>query len=81
MFKIGKVSKYYDKVGIAIIDLDGDIAIGDTVKFVDNGHTLFEQKITEIQVGHQKPSSAKRGDLIGIKTSSQVSDGFDVFKI
>jgi len=32
-FKIGKVMHYYDKLGVAIIQLDSGLGIGDKIKF------------------------------------------------
>ena len=37
MFKIGKVSHFYDKIGVAIVELDGNLATGDSVRFMKDG--------------------------------------------
>ena len=34
MFKVGRVSHYYDKIGVAIVELDGTLSVGDKIKFV-----------------------------------------------
>lgn len=81
MFKVGKVSHYYDKLSVAIIDLDGTLSVGDNVKFVRGGEDLFEQKVESIQIEHEKKDSAGKGDVIGLKTNEAVKEGTEVFKI
>lgn len=81
MFKIGKVSHFYDKIGVAIVDLDAPLAVGDKIKFVRGGEDLFEQNVGSIQIEHNKVESAKKGDVVGLKTSENVKDGADVYKL
>ena len=81
MFKVGKVSHYYDKLSVAIIDLDGTLSVGDNIKFVRGGEDLFEQKVESIQIEHEKKDSAGKGDVIGLKTNEAVREGTEVFKI
>ncbi len=81
MFKVGKVSHYYDKLSVAIIDLDGTLSVGDSVKFVRGGEDLFEQKVESIQIEHEKKDSAGKGDVVGLKTNEAVKEGTEVFKV
>lgn len=81
MFKVGKVSHYYDKLNVAIIDLDGTLSVGDKIKFVRGGEDLFEQKVESIQIEHEKKDSAGKGDVIGLKTNEAVKEGTEVFKV
>lgn len=81
MFKIGKVTHYYNKIGVAIVELDGTLAIGDKIKFTHDGQDLFEQTVDSIQIEHEKKDEAKKGDVIGLKTEDEVKEGAEVFKI
>jgi len=81
MFKVGNIGKYYDKLGIGIVELDGNIAVGDKIKFVLDANELFEQSVDSIQIGHQKTSAAKRGDVIALKINEEVKTGTEIFKI
>ncbi|KKS94564.1 MAG: hypothetical protein UV71_C0023G0004 [Microgenomates group bacterium GW2011_GWC1_43_13] len=81
MFKVGKVSHYYDKLSVAIIDLDGTLSVGDNIKFIRGGEDLFEQKVESIQIEHEKKDSAGKGDVIGLKTNEAVKEGTEVFKV
>ena len=79
--KIGKVTHYYDKIGVAIVELDAGLAVGDIVKFARGGEDLFEQAVGSIQVEHEKLEKAGKGDIVGLKTKEPVKEGADMFKI
>lgn len=81
MFKIGTVSHYYDKIGVAIIELMGTLSVGEKIKFVRGGEDLFEEVVESIQVEHKKLDSANKGDVVGLQTHEAVKAGTDVFKI
>ena len=81
MFKVGKVSHYYDKLSVAIIDLDGTLSVGDNIKFVRAGEDLFEQKVESIQIEHEKKDTAGKGDVVGLKTNEAVKEGTEVYKV
>lgn len=80
-FKVGKVTHYFDKIGVAIVDLDGNLAVGDKIKFVRGGEDLFEQTVESIQIEHEKKESASKGQIIGLKTIQELKEGAEVYKI
>ena len=80
-FKVGKVTHYYDKIGVAVLSLDADLGTGDKIKFVRGGEELFEQDVSSMQVEHEKIEKAKKGDVVGMKTDQPVKDGAEIFKI
>lgn len=80
-FKIGVVTHFYDKIGVAVVDLISDLAVGDKIKFVRGGEDLFEQEVVSIQVEHNKVERAKKGDVIGLKTKELVKEGAEVFRL
>ncbi len=81
MFKIGTVTHYYDKLGVAIVELDGNLSVGDEIKFAKAGEDFFQQKVESIQVEHEKKDTAGKGDVIGLKTQEPVKQGTDVYKV
>ena len=81
MFKVGKVTHYFDKLNVAIVELDGTLSVGDSIKFVKGGEDLFEQKVESIQIEHEKKDSAGKGDVVGLKTNEAVKEGAEVYKI
>ena len=81
MFKVGRVSHYFDKIGVAIIELDNTLSVGDKIKFVRGGEDLFEQVIDSIQIEHKKVDSAGKGEVVGVKTKESVKEGAEVYKL
>jgi translation elongation factor EF-1alpha len=81
MLKVGVVTHFYDKIGVAIIELKGTLSVGEKVKFVRAGEDLFEEVVESIQVEHKKLDSAGKGDVIGLKTNEAVKEGTEVFKV
>lgn len=79
-YKIGKVTHYYDKISVCVVELDGDLSVGDKIKFSRGGEDLFEQDVESMQVEHDKINSASKGDTIGLKVTGEVKDGAEVFK-
>ncbi len=77
---IGKITHYFDKVGVAVIGLSGILSVGDEVKIV-GGEADFIQKVGSMEVEHQKIEKAKKGDSVGIKVDQKVKDGCKVYKI
>ena len=77
---IGKVVHYYDKLGVAIIDLSkGGLKVGDEVKF-KHGEEEFSQKVESLQVDHKDVDSVKKGDSFGVKVDKPTKPGTEVYK-
>ncbi|MBI2582961.1 translation elongation factor-like protein [Candidatus Azambacteria bacterium] len=77
---IGKVTHYYSKLGVAIVELSGTLSAGDRVHV--KGHLSdFEQPVDSMQVEHQNVENAKKGDVIGLKVSEKVREGDEVYKV
>lgn len=76
--QIGKVTHYYDKIGVAVIELTKVLKTGDKIKF--SGHDKeFSQTVDSMQVEHLKIDQAKKGDVIGIKVEKPVKEGDIVY--
>lgn len=76
---IGKVTHYYDKIGVAIIDLKDALKVGDTVKFM-KGTEETEQAISSIQIEKAQVDSANKGAVIGVKVDQPIKEGAEVYK-
>lgn len=79
--KVGEVIKFFAKPSVAAVKItDNELKVGDTVKFV--GHTTdFTDAIASIEVNNQKVQTAVPGDFVGIKVSSRVREGDEVYII
>ena len=78
---IGKVTHYFSKIGVAVIELSGSLSKGDTVRIVGGEATDFEQTIDSMEMEHEKIEKAKKGDAIGTKVKEKVREGYNVFKV
>lgn len=77
--QIGKVTHFYDKLGVAIVDLDsGSLKVGDSVKF-KHGDEEFTQTVESLQIEHASVDSVKKGDSFGLKVSQPAKPGTLVF--
>ncbi|HQG58778.1 MAG TPA: translation elongation factor-like protein, partial [bacterium] len=76
--KIGTITHFFDNISVGIIKLEGDIKIGDRVRF-QGATTNFEQEITSMQYEHENIESAKKGQEVGVKTNEKVREGDDVY--
>ncbi|MGB9726497.1 MAG: EF-Tu/IF-2/RF-3 family GTPase [Minisyncoccia bacterium] len=77
---IGKITHYYGKIGVGIVELSGPLKVGDKIHI--KGHsTDFEQTVDSIQVEHENVDSAKKGETIGLKVKDKVHEGDEVYLI
>ena len=77
--KIGIVSHYYNKIGVATIILEGGLSIGDTIR-IKGSTTDFTQKIDSMQLEHKSVETAITGDHIGIRVNEYAREGDIVYK-
>jgi translation elongation factor EF-1alpha len=78
--KVGIVKDYFAKIGVAGIDITGNLKVGDTIHV--KGHTTdFEQVVESMQIEHQQVEAAKPGDAVGIKVNERCRDGDSVYKV
>jgi len=79
--KVGKVTHYFNKIGVAIIEIeDNFIQVGDTLKITGHGKE-FEQAAESMQINHQPVERTEKGDVIGLKVSQAVKEGDEVYKL
>lgn len=78
--KVGRVTHYYDNIGVAVLELSAALKVGDKIKFEGHGAD-FEQVVDSMQVNHKQVEKASAGDMIGLKTGQKVKEGTDVEKI
>lgn len=78
--EIGKITHYYGKLSVGIIELTDTLKVGDTIHI--KGHSSdFTQLIDSIQIEHANVSEAKVGDMIGLKVTQKVHEHDKVYKV
>lgn len=79
--EIGKVIKYFSKIGVAAIRItDGELKVGDKVKF-KGASTDFEQEIESMQVEHEFVEKVEKGKDVGVKVKEKVKENDKVYLI
>jgi translation elongation factor EF-Tu-like GTPase len=77
---VGKVTHYFSKIGVAVIELSDALKAGDTIRIV-GGETDFNQVVESMEIEHQTVKEAKAGDSVGLKVSQKVREGYKTYKL
>jgi translation elongation factor EF-1alpha len=77
---IGKITHYFSKIEVGIVELSKELKTGDTIH-IKGSSTDFEQKVDSIQIEHEQVDKAKKGDVVGLKVKEKVREGDEVFKV
>jgi len=78
--EVGKITHYYDKIGVAIVELHGNLKRGDRIS-IKGKSTNFEQQVQSMQIEHINVDEANKGDTIGLKVDQPVREGDMVYKV
>ena len=75
---IGKIVHWYDKINVAVIDLNKSLKIGDKIK-IKHGDKEFEETITSMELDHKSVKSGKKGQGVAVKLSQKVGENSEVY--
>ncbi len=78
--QVGIVRKYYAKINVAEVRVLAPVQIGDSL-IIEGVTTFLEQKLESMQTEHKERTSAKKGDMVGIKVKERVRINDNVFKL
>lgn len=77
---IGAITHYFNKIGVAVIELSGKINEGDDIS-IEGATTNVNQKVDSMQIEHKPVKTAGKGQSIGMKVVDRVREGDSVFKV
>ncbi|MDO8124000.1 MAG: translation elongation factor-like protein [Candidatus Hermodarchaeota archaeon] len=77
---IGKVTNYYSKINVAVVELFAPLKKGDEIA-IEGATTEFTQAVESMQIDRQDIDSAKAGQAIGLKVEERVRIGDTVYRI
>lgn len=77
--EIGKVTHFFEKASVAVVELSGSLKVGDSINIKGNT-TDFEQKVESMQIEHKNIKEAKAKQSIGLKVKERVRQNDKVFK-
>ncbi len=76
---VGKVTHYFDRIGVAVLELTDTVRVGETLHF--HGHsTDFKQKVDSLQIEHKNVAEAKPGQDVALKVIQKVHPNDQVLR-
>jgi len=77
---VGKVSHYFSKIGVGVIELSDELKVGDRIS-IEGATTNVQQTVRSMQIEHAEVQSAGPGDAIGMKVDQRVREGDLAYKL
>ncbi|NHJ15300.1 MAG: translation elongation factor-like protein [Candidatus Thorarchaeota archaeon] len=78
--KIGKITRYFHKIGVAAIMLEDSLKVGDTIS-IQGATTDFEQDVASMQVDRKDIKEGESGQEIAIKVKDRVRENDEVYLV
>lgn len=79
MEEIGKVTHYFSKISVGVIELSGELKVGDRIKF-QGATTDFEQEVESMQIEGENVEEAGPGESVGLKVKERVREGDIIYR-
>ncbi len=79
--QIGRILHYFDRISVAVVELDGELSVGDAIRIIGGKETDFKQVIESMELEHEKIGKAKKGQAIGMELKDKAREGYKVYKI
>jgi len=77
---VGKVSHYFDKIGVAVVELTKALKVGDKI-WIGGKTPGFEMVVESMQIENDTITTANSGQSIGLRTAQPVRAGDEVYKL
>ena len=77
---VGKVKHYFDKIGVAVIELSEDLDEGAEIS-IEGHETKTQQPASSMQIDRKPVMHAHKGQSIGLKVQTPVKEGDKVFRV
>ncbi len=78
--KVGEVSHYFTRIGVAVVDLSGPLKVGDRIA-IKGMTTNYEMTVASMQIEGTDIEEAGVGDDIGMKVDDRVRQGDIVYRL
>ncbi len=78
--RVGKITHYFDRLGVAVLALTDELKVGDPIH-IHGRITDFSQRVASIEIEHQKLESAGPGKEIALKVLEPVHEGDIIYKV
>ena len=78
--KVGKITHFYDRIGVAVVVLSDDLKLGDTVHVVGR-NTDINQQVQSMEIEHNKIQEGKKGQEVALALNAPARKGDKIFKV
>ena len=78
--RVGKVTHFYNRISVAVLELSGNIEIGDKILILGRTSELT-QVVTSMEIEHRKVQTVGPGMDVALKVAEPVRKGDIVYKI
>jgi len=78
--EIGKVTHFFSKISVAIVELTDVLSVGDQIA-IKGPTTSVDQTVDSMQIEHESVQKAMRGQSIGLKVNDRVRENDMVYKV
>ena len=79
LVEVGRVTHFYPKISVAIVELKAPLNIGDKI-LIRGATTNFEQTVESMQIEHRNIEKAEAGQIIGLKVKERVRENDKVYR-
>lgn len=77
---VGTVVNYLSRLGVAIVDLNDSLAVGDRIS-IEGNSTNIQQIVDSMQIEHQSIAQANKGESIGLKLADHCRKGDCIYRL
>ena len=78
--RIGKVTHYFDRIGVAVLELEDGLKIGDTIH-ITGRRTDFVQQVSSMEIEHRKMQAVGAGADVALKVDEEVHEGDKIYRV
>jgi len=78
--EVGRVTHYYPKISVAVVELKNSLKVGDKI-LIRGATTNFEQIVESMQIEHKDVQVAEPGQSVGIKVKGKVRENDKVYRL
>jgi putative protease len=78
--RIGKITHYFDRIGVAVLELEDGLKVGDTIHITGRG-TDFVQRVSSMEIEHCKMQAVGAGADVALKVDEEVREGDEIFRV
>ena len=78
--QIGRITHYFDRIGVAVLELEDGLKIGETIH-ITGRRTDFVQQVSSMEIEHRKMQAVGAGADVALKVDEEVHEGDKIYRV